>query len=173
MHLGQRLRFDLLSADGNHLVDGAVADDFPHDGFGNVAEGPSRFADIKKKFDGIRDAVLNHPLNQNGVQVSRHHARFLLSLGRSLIGIIGARGREPEFLLQLPFDGKDCRLVNTQWQLEMQSRRNVLEILTETLHDSDGIARYRVIGRPCTEADQSKDSNDDYPTRATTRHDPS
>ena len=40
-------------------------------------------------------------------------------------------------LLQLPFDGNDGRRINAQRQLEMQSRRNNLEILSETLHDSD------------------------------------
>ena len=39
-------------------------------------------------------------------------------------------------LLQLPFDGNDGRRINAQRQLEMQSRRNNLEILSETLHDS-------------------------------------
>jgi len=149
LHLGQRFRFDLLSADRNHLVHCAIADDFPHYGFGNVAEGPPRFPNVEKEFNGIRDAVLNHPFHQCGVQVTRHHLRFLLCVARSLMRIGGARGREPEFLFQLPFDRNDCRHINAQRQLEKQSRGNVFEILTETLHDSDGIARHGVIGRPC------------------------
>ena len=149
LHLGQRFRFDLLSADGNHLVHGAIADDLPHYGFGNIAEGSPRFPNVEKEFNGIRDAVLNHPFHQCGVQVTRHHLRFPLSVARSLIRIGGAWSREPEFLLQLPFDGNDCRHINAQRQLEMQSRRNLLEILSETLHDSDRVARHSVIGRPC------------------------
>src|SRR5713101_2711229 len=60
---------------------------------------------VEKEFDRIGDAVLDHPFHQRGVQVARHHLRFLLALARNLIRIGGARGREPEFLLQLPFDG--------------------------------------------------------------------
>jgi hypothetical protein len=140
-----------LSADGNHLVHGTVADDFSHYGFGNIAEGFTRFPNLEKEFDGIRDAVLNHPFHQCGVQVTRHHLCFLLFVAttRTLVRIAGAWGREPEFLLQLPFDGNDCRRINAQWQLEMQSRRNVLEIFTKTLHNSYRVARHSVIGRPC------------------------
>ena len=37
--------------------------------------------------------------------------------------------RETELLFQLVFDGDDGRRVDVQWQLEMQSRLDVLEIL--------------------------------------------
>jgi hypothetical protein len=50
----------------------------------------------------------------------------------------------------------------------MQSRLNVLEILAETLHDRDRVARHSVIGRPYTQADQNEDGKDDYSARATT-----
>ena len=92
---------------------------------------------------------MNYPFHQYGVQVTRHHLRFSLAVAGSLIRIGGARGREPEFLLQLPFDGNDGRDINAQRQLEMQSRRNILEILSETLDDGDRVARHGVIGRPC------------------------
>jgi hypothetical protein len=53
LHFGQRFRFDLLSADGNHLVHGAIADHFPHYGFGNIAEGSPRLPNVEKVFGGI------------------------------------------------------------------------------------------------------------------------
>src|ERR1700738_3117474 len=169
LHLGQRLRFDFLSADGNHLVHGAIADDLLHDGFGKSAEGSPRFSNVEKEFDGIGDTVLNYPFHQYGVQVTRHHLRFSLAVTGNLIRISGARSREPEFLLQLPFDGNDGRDINAQRQLEMQSRRNVLEILTEPLHDSDRVAWHSVIGRPCDQTDQGKGGKEDYRSQATTR----
>src|SRR5260370_29614982 len=92
-------RFDLLSADGNHLVHGAIADHFPHYGFGNIAEGSPRLPNVEKVFGGIRDAVLNHPFHQCRVQVTGYHLRFPLCVARSLIRIGGAWGPEPEFLL--------------------------------------------------------------------------
>src|SRR5438046_1735927 len=58
--------------------------------------------------------------------------RFPANFARNLERICGAWSREPEFLLQLPFDRNDCRRINAQRQLEMQARRNVLEILPET-----------------------------------------
>ena len=149
LHLGQRFRFDFLSADGNHLVHGAIADDLPHYGFRNIAEGSPRLPNVEKEFNGIRDAVLNHPLHQCGVQVTGHHLRFLLRVARNLIRIRGACGRKPEFLLQLPFDRNDCCQIYAQRQLKMQSRRNILEILSETLHDCNRVARHSVKSRPC------------------------
>ncbi len=54
----------------------------------------------------------------------------------------------------------------------MQARRGVLEILAEPLHDSDGVARNSVIGRPCAQAGQSEDGKKDDRTQAdTTRQD--
>ena len=100
------------------------------------ARGPS-----KRNFSGIRDAVLNHPFHQCGVQVARHHLRFLLGLARVLVRIGAAWGREPEFLFQLPLDGNDRRDVNAEGQLEVQSWLNLLEISAEALHDGDGVAR--------------------------------
>ena len=161
LHFGQRFILDFLPTDGDHLIDGAIPDDFAHDGFGNVAEGFARFPDLEKELDGIRDAVLNHPFHQCGVQVTRHHLRFPLSIAGTLIRIAGTLGREPEFLLQLPFDGNDCRGIDAQRQLEMQSRGNLLEILAETLDDGDRITRHSVIGRPRTEAGEDEDCNDD------------
>jgi hypothetical protein len=91
------------------------------------------------------------------------HLRFPLSLAgtRALMGITSAWGREPEFLLQLPFDGNDCGRINTQRQLEMQPWRNVLEIFAEALHDGDGVAWHRVIGCPYAQADQHENGKDD------------
>src|SRR4029077_15768941 len=80
-------------------------DHFPHYGFGNIAEGSPRLPNVEKVFGGIRDAVLNHPFHQCGVQVTCHHLRFSLVVAGNLIRIGGVCGREPEFLLQLPFDG--------------------------------------------------------------------
>ena len=114
--------FDFLSADGNHLVHGAIADNLPHYGFRNIAEGSPRLPNVEKEFNGIRDAVLNHPLHQCGVQVTRHHLRFLLRVAGNLIRIDGACGREPEFLRQLPFDRNDCCHINAQRQLKMCKR---------------------------------------------------
>src|SRR6266404_5351025 len=54
----------------------------------------------------------------------------------------------------------------------MQPRRNILEILAETLHDSDRVARHCVIGAPCAYDDQSEAGKDDHSARATTLHDP-
>jgi hypothetical protein len=51
----------------------------------------------------------------------------------------------------------------------MQSRWNVLEIFTETLHHSDRITRHGIVGRPRAQADQSEDGNNEDPTRAATR----
>ena len=151
LHLGQRFTLDFLAADSDHLVDGAVADNFAHHGFGHIAEGFAWLADFEKEFGGIGDAVLNDPFHQCGVQVARHHLCFPLFVARArtLVRIGCARGGEPEFLLELPFDGDDRRRVNAQRQLEMQSRRNVFEIFAEALHDGDGIARHGVIGCPC------------------------
>ena len=50
LHFGQRFRFDLLSADGDDLVHGAIADDLPHDGFGDIAQRSARFANDEKEF---------------------------------------------------------------------------------------------------------------------------
>src|SRR6266404_3210789 len=44
----------------------------------------------KREFDGIGDAVLNHPFHQYGVQVTRHHLRFPLAVAGNLIRIGGA-----------------------------------------------------------------------------------
>ena len=76
LHLGQCFRFDFLSADGDHLVYGAVTDDFTHDRFGNIAEGFTRFSNLEKEFNRVRNAVLNHPFHQCGVQVASDHLRF-------------------------------------------------------------------------------------------------
>jgi len=96
------------------------------------------------------------------VEVPRHHLRFPLSVARSLIRIGSTRSRKPKFLLQLPFDRNDRCRINAQRQLEMQSRRNFLEILAEALHDGDRVARYSVVGRPCDQTDQSEGGKDDY-----------
>jgi len=92
-------RFDSCRPMGNDLVHGAIADDLPHDGFGNCGESPG-FPNVEKEFDRIGDAVLNHPFHQYGVQVTRHHLRFAFPVARNLKRIGGARGRKPEFLLQ-------------------------------------------------------------------------
>src|SRR3546814_15674375 len=52
----------------------------------------------------------------------------------------------------------------------MQSRRNVLEIFAETLHDRDGVARHSVIGRPCAKAYQRENGKNDQPARAAAWH---
>ena len=80
-------------------------------------------------------------------------------------------GPEPKFLLQLPFDRNNCGDIDAKWQLKMQSRRNVLEILSETLNDSDRVARHSEICGPRAQTHQSEDGNDDRSARATTRHD--
>ena len=80
LHLGQRFRFDFLAADGNHLVHGAIADDFPHHGFGNIAQGFTRLPHLEQEFNGIRDAVLHHPFHQCGIQVTGYHLGFPLSV---------------------------------------------------------------------------------------------
>ena len=108
---------------------------------------------------------MNHPFHQRSIEVTRHHLRFPLCVARNLIRICGAWGPEPEFLLQLPFDGNDCRDIDAERQLEMQSRRNVLEILTETLHDSDKVARHSVIGGPCDYAEQREAGEENYETQ--------
>src|SRR5581483_8214225 len=89
----------------------------------------------------------------------------------ALIGIGGARRREAEFLLQLPFHGNDRRDIDAERQLEMQSRRNVLEILAEPLHDSDGVARHRVVRRPSADDDESEDGKNADAARAAARQD--
>jgi len=90
---------------------------------------------------------------------------------RALVRITGTRCREPEFLLQLPLDGNDGRRIDAQWQLEMQSRRNILEIFTKTLHDSNRVARHCVIRCPYAQASQNDDNKENDTTRATTWHD--
>ena len=40
--------------DRDHLVDGTVADDFPHHGFGNMPERPTRLSDLEQELGGIR-----------------------------------------------------------------------------------------------------------------------
>src|SRR5262249_30691347 len=67
--------------------------------FGDIAEGSPRLPNVEKEFGGIRDAVLNHPFHQCGVQVTSYHLRFALCVARYLIRIGSARGPEPEFLL--------------------------------------------------------------------------
>ena len=52
----------------------------------------------------------------------------------------------------------------------MQSRRNVLEILAETLDDRDGVARYRVVGRPGAQDGERDNGGDHESSRATTGH---
>src|SRR5690606_6499947 len=90
-------------------------------------------------------------------------------IASALIGIGGPRGRNAEFLLQLSFDGNDRCGINAERQLEVQSRWNVLEVLAEALHDSDGIARHRVIGRPREQAGPSENGNDNQPARPAAR----
>src|SRR6185295_16299941 len=158
-------------ADGNHLVDGAIADDFPHDGFRNIAQGPARFANVEKELCGIRDAILNHPLHQCSVQVTRHHLRFPLGVARNLIRIVSPWRPEPEFLLQLPFHRNNCGQIDAEWQFEMQSGWNFLEILAEALNHSDRVARHCEICGPRAYAEQSEDDNHDRSTRPTPRHD--
>ena len=113
---------------------------------------------MKRNFSRIRDAVLNDPFHQGGVQVARHHLRLPLGLARGLGWIGGAWGRETELLLQLPFDGNDRRDINAERQLEVQAWLNLLEIFAEALHDGDEVARHGVVGRPNGQGDQSNDA---------------
>ena len=69
----------------------------------------------------------------------------------------------------------NCRLTGTmvatidaERQLEMQARRNLLEILAEALDDRDRVARHRVIGRPAADEHQ-RDRRRRAPRRATRR----
>jgi hypothetical protein len=143
--------FDFLSTDGDDLVHGAIADDLAHDGFGNIAQGFARLANLEKELDRVRDAVLNHPFHQRGVQVTGHHLRFPLAVlrARTLVRIAGAWGCEAEFLFQLALDRNDGRRIHAEGQLEMQPRFDVLEILSKALDDRDRVARYGEIGCPC------------------------
>ena len=116
---------------------------------------------------------MHHPFHQCGVQVAGDHLRFQLRfppVTRTLVRITSAWGREAKFLLQLSFNGDDCRRINAQWQLEMQSGRNDFEVLTEALHDRDRIARYGVISRPCEQSGQREDDNKDSTVQAAAWH---
>ena len=112
LHFDQRFRFDLLTADGDDLVDGAVTNHLPHDGFGDSAQCGARLANVEQELHRVGNAVLNHPLDERGIQIARHHLRFLRAILRALVRIGGARSREPEFLLQLSLDRNDCGDVN-------------------------------------------------------------
>ncbi len=65
-----RFDFDLLPADRDDLVHGAVPHDLAHHGFGGVAQGSVGIADLELEGGRIRDAVLDDPFDQGGVSGS-------------------------------------------------------------------------------------------------------
>ena len=99
---------------------------------------------------------MNDPFHQCRVEVAGDHLRFLGTVVWTLVRIGGAGSREAEFLFQLPLDGNDGGRIDAQRQLEMQARRNFLQVLAESLHDGDRVARHRVIGRPGTQRNQGQ-----------------
>ena len=96
----------------------------------------------------------------------RYHLRLLQAVLRALVRIGGVRGREPEFLLQLTLDRNYGRDVDVERQLEVQSWLNLLQILAEALHDSDGVTRHGVKGRPNGKSGQKETENQDHPRPA-------
>ena len=91
---------------------------------------------------------MHHPFHEGSVEIPRHHFGLAASIGRALVGIDCARGRETELLLQLAFHRHNCRDIDTEGNLEMKARRNLSDIFSETLDDRYRVARYRVIRRP-------------------------
>ena len=87
LHLGQRFGLDFLSADGDHFIHGTIADDFPHHRFGNITQGFARLTNFEQKFNRVRDAVLNHPLDQCGIEITGHHLGFPLAIAWRLVWI--------------------------------------------------------------------------------------
>lgn len=73
--------FDVLAADGDDFIDGAVADDFAHDGFAEVAQGFDGFVDVEEVEVWILNAVLNDPIHQDGVEVASDHGALQVGIG--------------------------------------------------------------------------------------------
>jgi len=73
----------------------------------------------------------------------------------------GAWCANPNSCFNLPFDRNDRRRINAQRELEMQARRNVLQILSETLHDAtESLAQCNQAVHE-NEANQSRTAEDD------------
>src|SRR5210317_639087 len=53
----------------------------------------------------------------------------------------------------------------------MQAGLHLFEVLAESLHDRDGIARNRVVSGPCSDDKHSEYRSNDHAARAAPRHD--
>ena len=99
LHSRQRGHLDILPANRDHFVHGPVTDDFAHGGFGQIAQGLVRIADVEEVLLWIGDPVLNDPFDKRRVQVAGDH-RFLFNLiARRLVGIRVPRSVKTEFQL--------------------------------------------------------------------------
>ena len=129
----------LGAADGQHLVDDAIADDLAHHRFAHVAEGFLDVAHLEQVLVGIDDPVLHHPLDHRGVQVAGEHVRFVLvGFGGVLALHAGLHGAEAELLLQLALDGNLQNPLDAEGNLEVQSRVGAAHVLAEA-QDEPGL----------------------------------
>ncbi len=88
-----------MPADREHFIDSAIADHFPHDAFGKIAQSLLRFARTEEIHPGIGDPILHDPRDEGRVQIAGNHrfgiCRFRIAL--ILVGRVGRRETEFKF----------------------------------------------------------------------------
>jgi len=103
----QHLDFHLLPAEGEHFINSAVADHFPHDRFGEGAQGEGGVANPKEILIGIVDSVLDDPFDKGGVEITRDHQALKLRIVAGLVRVGGSGSGKAELEFQLTLGRHD------------------------------------------------------------------
>jgi hypothetical protein len=156
--------FHVLTADGEDFVDGAVADDFAHDGFGEVAEGFGGFTEVEDVVAGVFDFVLDDPFDHGGVLVAGDHGFFeflVFAVAGELVGVGAAFGAEAEleFLLAAGFD--DDFLIDTEGEFEAEAGLGGVVVGAEAGDDGDAFRGDLVDRGEQAEDDEGDDQEGD------------
>ena len=69
----ERRGLDIVPADGQDFIDRAIADDFAHHAFGEIAQRLLRLARAEEILLRVGDPVLHDPWDEGGIEVARDH----------------------------------------------------------------------------------------------------
>ncbi len=129
------------ASDGQDFVNGAVADDFAHDGLGHEAEGVADVPDTEQVVVRITDAVLDGPFDVDDVEIASEHEGFVDEVSACVDGSFtaGVGGAKAEFFFELFLGGDFVDPVDSEREFEVQAGADLVGEFSEAEDDADAI----------------------------------
>src|SRR3954452_16402011 len=129
-----------MTTNREHFIYRAVADYFAHDALRQIAQRLFRLSRAKQIHLRIGDAVLHHPRNQSGVQISGDHRFGVFGLTILLVIVGGILAAEAELQFQQPLCRQDVNPVHIGNGIS-QTWTNDLVISAESRFYADRVSR--------------------------------